>query len=319
MDNNEMKILGSDDKIVLAVNNDNYSVRRKVRVNIMDAQTGAAIEEVDVLTSADSILFDDNTTLPEKLEYIIRYSDTNPSTATIGGIQKGTEYTDTPMQEIINQLLHPYVKPVIVLNATRNDQYYEYGVSIAPVQFTANVIKESNPITSVELWRDTSSYGNFQIGADGGIASLIYNQPIISTTTFTTKVKDDTDAIYSSAAINYIFNRPIYYGVASTGEVTEAMIKGLGDKFIRFPTPNNIDFTGSFSPSNKCFMFAYQSYIGDSEVVKILDANKMNITNSFERGKLNILDATNTMVSYTWLRSNVTTQTNFELQFMIRL
>lgn len=319
MNNNDTKILGGNEKFIITVNNDNFSVRRKVRVNIMDAQTGAAIEEVDVLTSADSVLFDDNATLPEKLDYLIRYSDTNPSTAAIGGIPKGTEYNNTPLQDIIEELLHPYVKPIVVLNSSKTDIYYEYGIDIAPVQFTATVVKESNPITSVELWRDTSSYGSFPIGADGGTGSLTYNQTISSNTSFTVKAKDDTNTLYSSEAIRYIFNQPIYYGSAGTAEVTESLIKGLPNKHIKFGSYSNIDFVDSFSPTNQCFMFAYRSYIGDSEKVTILDANKMNITNSFERGKLNIVDKTNAVVSYTWLRSNVTTQKNFELEFIIRM
>lgn len=291
----------------------NETELRKIRINILDKDTGEAIEEVDVYTSAESVLFKDGRYLPEELIYITSYTNYVKTPSAIGGIAEGTSFTSVQFKDLITQLLYPYTPPVFTFSSTIGSRYYEMGIDISPITFMTNISKKSNDISSVELWRGMSKYGSFKnFPATGGTGSYNYTEKLDSSSSFQLKVNDGY-GIYTSDPITVIFNTPIYYG--SANNVDETILK-LMNKYIEYDNINDIEFNGTVSPDEKCIVFAYKSYPGDGETIHVYDTNGMDITRSFESEKTQVLIGTS-MVNYTCWKSNVTKQSDFKITIKI--
>ena len=72
-------------------------VQQKVRILLLDENTGQPITEVDALTSAEVIL----------------YTNPNPILQDIGTLQKGTTFNKTPLNTILDGLLYQYTMPTV--------------------------------------------------------------------------------------------------------------------------------------------------------------------------------------------------------------
>lgn len=303
---------------VKAVSEDGETGLRKVRVNIIDKDTGEPIEEVDVYTSADAVTFADNRTLPQELDYIMKYTNSNKMPSTLGGLSAGTSFSEKPIKDILTELLYPYVKPNIGLSSSATNSYYEKGINISPITITLKVEKTSENITNAVLYKDGLKLSDFQnISSEGGIDSYKYTGSIASSTKFVAKVTDTKGNTYDTNTISLVFNDPIYIGcVASNINIDQGVIKTLS-KIINYSNANNININKKLSPTEECFLIAYKSYSGDSEKVTIYDTNGYNITASFEKSKISITNAAGESVSYTVLKSNPTSQTDFNINLVI--
>lgn len=290
---------------------------RVVRINILDKDTGEAIEEVDVLTTADAVIFSNGRSLPEELNFQLQYSNSTPTPVTIGGIPAGSSFSGVNLKDLFSQLLYPYTKPNIKISLSTSGTYFEKDVNISPVIVTITVEKKSENIKSVDLYVGGSklqAVSNFP--AAGGTATSVITTPITSTTEIYVKVNDGK-ASYDSNKIKLIFNHPVYIGCVNPGdELTSALIKGLSST-INYPSANDISITKNLSPTEQCFLIAYRAQYGDNETVTVYDTNGFNITNSFEKSSVNILDGNSNLVQYTCMKSNVTTQSHFDITFKL--
>lgn len=282
---------------------------RKVRVNIIDKNTGECIEEVDVLTSADAVIFDSNRTLPQELKYQLSYTNSKRTTVTVGGIKKGSTFVDMSFKDIFEKMFYPESDAECELDVDIDKSItYEYGHNIAPITFDLSVLVGTNNIKSVKLFRDGVEEGTFKnFPANGGTGYYTYTGKIDKTTEFFARVEDLKGGIVESNVIKIEFNRPVYYGTIKEDiETTEDVIKTL---------PMDIGYkdgevTHEFTCDSKCFIFAYPH---TEDPVRIFDQNGMVITNSFTKTSITIAGADSVPVTYDVLVSNKTTQTGFGL------
>lgn len=290
---------------------------RKVRINILDKDTGEAIEEVDVFTSADSVIFEDGKTLPDELVYLSSYTNNAKTPVSVGGIDEGSTFTLVQFKDLFERLLYPYTAPSFNFTSTLSKRYYEYGVDISPISFITNITKKSENITAVELWRNGSKYDSFKnIPPSGGTGTYNYTEKLNTTSSFVLKVFDEIGQVYLSEPIQPIFNYPVYYG-AAFGNVNNDMLK-LMNKYIDYENINHIQFTGYVSPDHQGIVIGYKSYIGGNEEIKITDTNGLDITASFEKENIQFLDVLGNMINYTYWKSNITKQTKFKINVEIR-
>lgn len=290
---------------------------RIIRINILDKDTGEAIEEVDVLTTADAVIFSNGRTLPEELMFQLQYSNSTPIPVAIGGIPAGTTFSGINLKDLFTQLLYPYTKPNIKISLSVSGTYFEKDVNISPVIVTVNVEKKSEDIKSVDLYVGGSklqSVSNFPV--NGGTATSVITTPITTTTEIYAKV-DDGKGVYDSNKITLIFNRPIYIGCMPQNiEITSDKIKQLSSN-INYPSESNISITKKLSPTNEHFFIAYPNQYNGNETVTVYDTNGFNITHSFERFSINVLDGNSNPVEYICMGSNVTTQSQFDITFKL--
>lgn len=304
--------------VVPAAEDETSDTLRKVRINILDKETGDAVEEVDVLTSADSVIFDNGRTLPEELNILMQYTNSTPTPVAIGGIPEGSTFTAVDLQEMFTRILYPYTKPNVNISLSTSDTYFEQNVNISPVIVTIKIEKKSEPIKSAELYVGGNRYTVISdVPSQGGTITASITTPIMSSTEIYVKVNDGRES-YDSNRIKLIFNHPIYIGVVNqSADINSALIKGLSSN-IQYTNKNDISITKKLSPIEQCFMVAYRSQYAGAESVTIYDTNGFNITNSFEVGSVDVLDGSSNLVKYTYMRSNVTTQTSFDITVKIK-
>ncbi|MBR1987801.1 MAG: hypothetical protein IKA36_02050 [Clostridia bacterium] len=305
-DGNEIYATTISEPVVYA---NTSEVLRKVRISIVDKASNATIEEVDVYTSADAITFQNGLTLPEELDTRLQYSNMRPVPQTIGGIDKGSNFVNMKLQDLITQLLYPYVKPTFVsfTQSKSPSSYYEKGTDIAPITFTVNVEVGSENINIVGLEKDGNKIGAFEniATASGGIDSVEVDS-VMEECTFRAYVTDAKGNTYTSNTATYRFIDPIYIGVVDESvTITENIVKG----FQKFLTTSSA--IASLNPQEHCMVIAYPSTF---KPTSIKDPNGFEIISSFtELGNTKMYRADNTEVTYTWMKSDPTTQNGFKI------
>lgn len=282
---------------------------RKVRICIIDKTTQEPREEVDVYTSADSVLFADGLNLIEELDGLLTYTNLKPVTANIGGIQKGKVFNKANWKDVFNELLYPYVAPTIAsFGQSKNpNSYYETGTNISPITFSTTINVGSDDIKSVILEQDGNPVYTFKtLTPNGGSESINFTNDIKTETKFRIIVQDAKDKKYYSSYANYRFRDPVFVGVIDTGvEITETLVKSLS----KYVTTGQIVHT--MNPKSQRMIIVYpKTYVPKS----IIDKNGFEIIKSFNtQGNVSIVKANGVVEQYTYIVTDPTDQSNFKI------
>lgn len=288
---------------------------RNVRINIMDADTGESVEEVNVLSSADAIQFKDSKRyLPEELAYQLAYTNTNKTPITVGGIEAGTSFVGKNLKKMFDDLLYPYAPPEVNFSSNNKDIFFEEGVNISPITFEVDITKRSEDIKSVALYRSGAKVADLTVNPSGGVIKYTYSSVIDKDCTMNVKVSDKGGAVVTSNILEFRFNKPIYMGVVNTdAEITEVLIKSLHKEVkydLSFSGLASNEITHQFYPDEQSFFFAAPL----NAPLKIYDQNGFNITNSFDKKGIAITNPDGTKSDeYSYYISNKTTQEDFYL------
>lgn len=153
----------------------------------------------------------------------ITYSNAQPTIERHGGIEPGTTFENVPIATVLDQILHPYVPPAIVLTAKPGGQTFELGTK-ATIKLSATVTAGSCAVKKVELLQDGQpiSTDDATITAGGKISLAFGSVSISKAATFSARVTDTTDKEVKSNAIAYAFRLPIYWALIGGKTVTEA-------------------------------------------------------------------------------------------------
>lgn len=240
-----------------------------------------------------------------------KYSSDIPSTADLGGIDKGFNTTDdgVSLDEMIFKLLHPYVKPTISYICSPNGGVYEIGSTIANVSVNAIANKESDTIQKVNIYKNDEVVSSETWNKDGNCAISFADTNISSDTVFKADVNDGKNTVISDKTV-FKFVRPVYVGIIPadiSGGVTSNMIIGMSKKIMI-----QDEITNSFTLTSGRMCIATPP---GWEITKITDPNNLDITNSFEKHIVSITCLDGQSVGYNVYVSNVTAQTNFVVNF----
>lgn len=282
--------------------------KRVVRICIVDPSTQEPKEEVDVYTSAESVLFQDGLNLVDELDELLSYTNLKPVPANIGGIEKGRIFNKTNWKVLFNELLYPYVTPSILsFKASKSpDSYYELGTNIAPITFSVSVEAGSEDIVSVVLEQDGNIVYTYKIGANGGSDSINFTNDIVTETRFKIIVRDAKDIRLYSNYLEYRFRDPVFVGVIDDGAtITEALVKSLS----KYVTASQIAHT--MNPKSQRMIIVYpNTYVPKS----IIDKNGFEIIKSFSNtGTIAISRVDGTVEQYSYMMTEPTDQTNFKI------
>lgn len=285
--------------------------RKKIRVNILDS-AGRPIEETDVYTNAESVLFTDTVNLPQELDRRLLYSTNIPTPKDIGGVIKGSTFLDTDIKDIIDKILHPYAYPEVSFSITPGDLIYEKGYTLPNLMFHIKVVKTSEMISKVQLIKDgvkVLDHPNFPQG--GGEEDLLYDNPINSNSSFYIRIFDGVE-YYNSTPINIKFINPLYIGTVGV-DITSVSSSDLSslDKILSDIT---IGTSYKFTMVNRRMVICLPS---EYSLVSILDQNRFDMINSFSNVGNFILRINNENITYKYYISNPTTQTDFKVNFRI--
>lgn len=134
------------------------------------------------------------------------FSNSNPTTVTVGGISSGTTFNSVlNPSDVFNQLLYPYVA---ASSSISGGGVREFGSSNA-VTLSWSVFKRSNSITSINVaGTSVSPTGSNQSGTTAKTATQNVN------TTFTISVGDGTSTTTNSTTVTW--SNAIYWGIYSS-------------------------------------------------------------------------------------------------------
>lgn len=230
----------------------------------------------------------------------------------IGGIKEGTNLDGLSIQDVLMKLLYPYTKPIIngFVAYTPSGSVFEVGSSVNISNISVNVVKQSEPITKIELYRGDTLIGLLKHNvADGGTFNFNLNPPYnintsINSSYFHTVVYDSMGSTTVNLAPSLTFVSPYYYGISDGNTPITSLSKLIqtkGTKSIKF------------SPNNQSVIFAYPREYG--KLKSILDSNGFEILNSFSIGELYIKGLDNNTRLYYIYTSEPFVGDNFKITF----
>ena len=204
------------------------------------------------------------------------YSNATPILSALGGIEVGETFSNQTMQQMWDNLLYPYLGPLIntvTLNPAAT--YYENGDTIVLPIIGTNVTVRSDPFTSLVLSRSGSAWTNVYTLPIVSGAQVPVNDPadVTDTTTYTVTANDGVGPAITKTA-TYTFIYPYYYGEDADG-LNGAQIRALTNVI----SPPTDDLTLTFSPNAERVYFAIPP--GATPYTQVLDQNLFDVTADF--------------------------------------
>lgn len=149
------------------------------------------------------------------------FTETDPTTVTIGGLPAGTVITGENDHEILQRILFPYQKPTCSLTINPATTVYKLGTSVSNITMNTVVGKKSKPITRVEFYTDAGLFFTKTDGVSGGgTFSTTYANEFTEDKGFQTRAYDETGAYTDSNIVNVYFVDPMFVGTVN-GSLTE--------------------------------------------------------------------------------------------------
>ena len=204
------------------------------------------------------------------------YSTTTPVNNPIGGIKRGDKFTNKPISEIIDLMLHVVERVKVALSSSVSGGIREIGdTSISTSTFTINVTKGTNPVVSVKLFKDSVEVQDFADVENGG--SFTYDGGAITTDTKFVAKANDGDGDIASTAISYKFVSPMYIGSSDNG--LEAFSETDATSLTKKIVDKNTKTIQAFTHTQQHMCFVVPNTWNGSPTIK--DQNNFDITTAF--------------------------------------
>ena len=267
-----------------------------------------------------------------ELPYVLSsdvFSNSNPTTASVGGISEGTNLNGMLVTDILNKMLYPRVDPVIEsasITYTPTNTI-EYGTICTYKNLKVVIKKGSLQITSISIYNTNSQEDENKIyespieelltlNNNGSITITYdfddYTSINSKSNVYSIKVTDadGVSIIKNSIQGGPTYVYPYYYGaVDSNVTITESVIKGLTKKVETKGTKSY-----KYTANNQKMVFATLQSYGKIKTIK--DPNGFNVTDTFTESSITItgLDGTS-QIYYVYTANSASTVTNFNMTF----
>ena len=233
-----------------------------------------------------------------------------PTTVDLGGIKKGFTTDGVRVEDMIYNLLHPYISPSITLSCIPNGVVYEIGSNVESVSLVADVIAQSEPIKQIRIYKDGNVVQLVDISNDEDCTATLIEEGLTTNTVYKADVFDGVSTI-ASLPISFTFVRPALVGnlpADISNGITEDMINDLTKKVM---SPASLCNNFTLENSRMCLAVP-----PGWTITKILDHNGFDITRSFTVKKYDVICIDGQVINYTFYISDITTQTNFNIKFI---
>ena len=204
-----------------------------------------------------------------------KYTNSNPTTIKVGGIEKGSTFENKTYSEMFNQLLYPYVEFSVSFTTTPNGGVYKKGTSVNVTSGAVNVTLGSDPISIIEVFNGNSSIYRKTENIQGG--NNIFNMGIAVTSNqkFKCAVMDSLPTPLLAYSPDFFFvDFGDFCAIAGSATLTENLITSLRENIIR---KQNV--TATITMNQQKAVFAYPSSYESLSI--ILDENNFNVTDTF--------------------------------------
>lgn len=286
--------------------------KTKVRVQLLNPDTGAAEQDVDVLTTAECVELGDGRDLETAFNADTKYTNTTPTLTSLGGIPAGSTFDGVSYPDLMTQLLYPYQAPAVSAIQVTGAQpgVKEFGADVQVTKLQVTTTRKSQDITSVDFQKDNvSAYKVSTPQAKGGTEVWTTTQDITKNTTFRVVVGDGKQNT-NSAVSTYSFVYPLYWGPISqdVSNPSSEQIVALTKEVI---SPSNKSVTYNLTSQK----MVYACPPGWT-VSKILDPNNFDVTDSFNKVTVAVTGLDGTPQNYNvYISKDPSTQTGFKMTF----
>lgn len=238
------------------------------------------------------------------------YNNETPTVTGLGGIAAGTTFDNMPINELLTNLLYPYIAPGISFSTNPGAQVREFGNPIAELTLTAKTTKKSKPITEVKFFRGSELIETVASPtAGGGTETFKVTEAVEANTTFKATVNDGQTNVTSNT-VSFTFVYPMYVGNVKAASPDASEIQAMEKLIITKPSSRS----KSNTLTDARFCIAYPASYGNLK--SVLDANQFEIIDDFvkETKKMTGLDGTAQDYNiYTF--KNVVTMTDFTVTY----
>lgn len=203
---------------------------RCVRLNIVDAESLTSIEEVDVYTVADAVLYNTATgeTILDYIDFRLLYTNSDPLPADVGAFEKGATFNKMDIKDIIEGLLYPNISSTVELSCDKNDVYM-VGDDITPVKFTIKIGNTTASASLANLYKDGSNVASFtDLPSGEGTAVCSYSGEVTREHTFKAMVTFPSGVVESNEIV-IDFEEPVYVGFYNTRPDLSNPVASLND------------------------------------------------------------------------------------------
>lgn len=187
-----------------------------------------------------------NTDLYNKIDDSVKYTNSTPTTISLGGIEKGTTFDNMKLTDIIENLLYPYVAFTFSSITLSGGTTYEYGTQVNVEYVRLTYTEGSKPLTNVSIVDENgNSLYNGEVSAQISISKQYdgTNGGTISAT-----LTDEVNEVIKSASISYKYYN--YYKLNSDETAPTTATK---------TTSNNADNTYTYSAGQYLYLYSRES------------------------------------------------------------
>ena len=233
----------------------------------LDSRVGNLEQEVVNLKNNVNVLYTNETPVPQAL----------------GGISKGTKFTNKPITEVLDMLLYPYVTfSVSISMSPKNGGVVRTQDNQTVTGCNVSITKGSADITKIEV-----KYGNTvkatKTSNIGTSNSFTFDSPITirsssSVKNLTVTATDSTGASKSATSGTFTFVDPYYYGV-TTKVASELTINDILDMTEDVKTKGSKAYT--YTMNQQRAVIAYPASYGNLSSIK--DANNFEVLDTFNK------------------------------------
>jgi hypothetical protein len=236
------------------------------------------------------------------------FDDLTPSAITLGGIEKDQVLSGLRIDDVLHKLLHPTVRPTIVLATVPSNVFLEDGTVTTSINLNAQVTKGALSIASVNFVKDTAVI-NTPVVSNANVANYIYtyNGNINSDTVFKTVVNDGE--VNTTATHNITFVEAKFIGTIPATQAITSTVLSLLDKVL----DSNNYLVASFNANNERVCFAVPS---TNTISSITDQNGFIVTQVFDVTQVAYTKPNSQVINYDIYSSiDPLTVTDFRINF----
>lgn len=238
------------------------------------------------------------------------YTNENPTTITVGGIEKGSTFDSVEMKDMWTKLLYPYVEPKVTSFSFLDslDPVYEVGGNYTVSSMSIDVSQGSNDLQSVKVsLNDTEVYNStYQDSLEISFDPITITSDSPTIAVVITLNDGVTELEYSETVQLRSFISPVYYG-NTTETPTESDILS-SNKLVS----NKPSLMLNYTMAGDSAFIAYPSTMG--YIYSIIGENGLDYLSTFTK----VTDVIVNEVDYTVYISEPATISNYTYTFKFR-